>query len=117
MDADHDAAYAQLAVKFARALVGLDFQGAHELLSPGFRALIGPDRLQRNYEKMVEYGESPAVDAMLMGTMETWPTRQPMDLGWAYVAIVGDDFSEAVTVVVEEQENGACIRHLEWGRP
>ena len=117
IEADHHAPFAKLAENFARALVALDFSSAHALLSPGFQSVVGPDQLRSNYEEMVDYGGGPATEALLITTMEDWPDRQSNDLGWAYVAIVGEGFSEAVTVIVEEQEHGPCIRHLEWGRP
>ena len=118
MDANHDAAFAKLALQFAEALVASAFESAHDLLSPEYRATVSPGELRSTYEGMVDYGDGPATDACLITTMESWPDRQPNDLGWAYVAIIGEGFSEAITVVVETQEAGSpCIRHVEWGRP
>ena len=36
---------------------------------------------------------------------------------WAYVGIEGDEFVEAVTVIVEDLEDRLGIRNIEWGRP
>ena len=49
--------------------------------------------------------------------MDYWPDKQPRDIGWAYAAIWGEGFSEAVTVTVAEEEGKEVIRVLEWGRP
>lgn len=66
---------------------------------------------------MVGDAESTPSVVELVTTMEQWPGREPDDAGWAYVAIAGDVFSEAVTVVVEHAGNGFAIRDIEWGRP
>jgi hypothetical protein len=39
------------------------------------------------------------------------------DIGWAYVSIEGDDFVEAVRVVVSALGGKPLIREVEWGRP
>jgi hypothetical protein len=49
--------------------------------------------------------------------LDYWPARQLGDVGWAYVAISGDGFSEAVTVTVADMGGRMMIRELEWGRP
>lgn len=119
MDCNHDALYAQLAVRFAKALASGDFQQAYMLLSPELRVALRPDRLRETYEAMIEYGDGPPTDVELIVTMEQWklPEQRPTDLGWAYVAIAGDGYSEAVTVIVEDAGGGPAIRQLEWGRP
>lgn len=119
MDCNHEAPYAQLAVRFANALVSGDFTQAHSLLTPDLGADLSPDRLRETYEGMIEYGDGPPTEIELITTLETWqwPEPQPTDLGWAYVAIAGDGHSEAVTVIVESVEGKPAIRHIEWGRP
>jgi hypothetical protein len=49
--------------------------------------------------------------------MTSWPSKQPSDIGWAYVSIGGDVYSEAVTVVVTSEQGEAKIREVEFGRP
>jgi putative lipase involved disintegration of autophagic bodies len=50
-------------------------------------------------------------------TMETWPDKQPSDVGWAYVSIGGEVYSEAVIVVVALESDTLRIRTVEVGRP
>ena len=50
-------------------------------------------------------------------TMEDWPGKQTGDVGWAYVPICGENFVEAVTVIVTNEEGLLRIRSVEWGRP
>jgi hypothetical protein len=116
---DRDAPYAKLVVQFAGALVAGNFDLAHGLLSPELRAELPPDRLGAAYAAMIAYGDGPPTAVELIVTMEQWqwPEQQPTDLGWAYVAIVGNGYSEAVTAIVEAAAQGPVIRYLEWGRP
>lgn len=117
LDTDHSAPYAKLAVRFAEALVGGDFAAAHGMLSPRLASELPADALRGRYEEMTEYGDGPADFLQLMFTMEEWADHQPADVGWAYVAITGPEFSEAVAVIVEQAEGELGIRDIEWGRP
>jgi hypothetical protein len=46
-----------------------------------------------------------------------WPSKQAGDVGWTYVGVVGDDFVEAICVVVCTFDGVNLIREVEWGRP
>jgi hypothetical protein len=43
--------------------------------------------------------------------------KEPSDVGWAYVSVGGDVYSEAVTVVVTLEEGELRGRTVEFGRP
>jgi hypothetical protein len=45
-----------------------------------------------------------------------WPGKERDDVAWVYVAISGDSFAEAVSVVARE-DGQELIRSVEWGRP
>jgi hypothetical protein len=49
--------------------------------------------------------------------LEEWPGKRSGDIGWAYVSIEGDDFVEAVSVVVSAVGDKHLIREVQWGRP
>jgi len=66
---------------------------------------------------VVAYSERPATDVAVVAAMDYWPDKQAGDVGWAYAAIWGEGFSEAVTVTVAEEGGRDVIRVLEWGRP
>jgi hypothetical protein len=106
----------KVALDFADALVAGDFAGARNLLASELAEQLSEAQLQSAYEGMIEYGEGPATGTptQLMNTLGSWPDKQPDDGGWAYVAIVGPGYSEAITVVVTRSGR---IRQLEWGRP
>ena len=103
-----------VALRFAEALTRGEFDAAHALLSPRLAKHISPTELQVSYEKMIAYGHGPAKHTELVTILEEWPDKEPTDLGWAYVAISGPGYGEAVTVVVNDQR---LIRTVEWGRP
>ena len=50
-------------------------------------------------------------------TMEDRPGRTPSEVGWAYVSVGGDVYSEAVTVVVTLEGDALRVRTVEFGRP
>jgi hypothetical protein len=113
-------AYADVAVQFASALVDGDFVRAQQFLTPELRTVLSPGTLR---EKLLEMfrgyadGAPTRVRFDQEFSSDSWPAKQPGDLGWAYVGIEGDDFTEAVTVTVASIGGQPLIRHVEWGRP
>jgi hypothetical protein len=117
MDVDRDSIHGQIALAFAKYLTDGRFDDAHAMLSKNLQQQYLPSDLRHEYSEMISYGDSAPDIVELITTMETWPARQKDDLGWAYVAISGHGFSEAVTVVVAQEHLNPTIRELEWGRP
>jgi hypothetical protein len=109
--------HGKVAAAFASALVAGDFAGAHQMLSDGAKAEWTPAALESAYTKMIEYFEGPASFVQVTVVMSDWPGKIPSDIGWAYAAIAGDIASEAVTVVVTDENGRHVIRSIEWGRP
>jgi hypothetical protein len=112
-----DTANTRLALDFARALAAGETIRAHGLLSSRLQAELTPEKLARDYQQMVEYGEGAPSIIQVMNTMSDWPAREPSDTEWVYVAIANDTYSEAVTVVVMQEASRLAIRSIEWGRP
>jgi hypothetical protein len=106
-----------VALSFAERLVAGEYEGAHSMLASSLRDKLSPARLKDDYENMVEYGDGPPNVLGLMNILEEWPTKQEGDVGWAYVAVGGANYSEAVAVVVTEEMGRFVIREIEWGRP
>jgi hypothetical protein len=113
--------FAQLGIDFAQALVDGDFDLAATCLAPQLRADLTPARLEAELRRMCEYGDGPPTDICYMPCEDALdvngPDKQPGDLGWAYVAIEGDGYSEAVIVTVALVDGAPLIRDVEWGRP
>jgi hypothetical protein len=117
MEIDQNFVHGHIALTFAEHLTAGRFDDAHAMLSDDLQKQYQPSDLSREYSAMIAYGGRAPAAVELISIMDTWPARQIDDLGWAYVAISGDGFSEAVTVVVAHQNIHVRIRALEWGRP
>lgn len=111
--------YEQVAIDFASALVDRKFAHAHELLTPDLKREMTPEMLLEALNGMCAYspGRPKRIHFDPQHSMESWPDKEPGDLGWVYIGILGDDFVEAVTVIVAEVDGRALIREIEWGRP
>ncbi len=115
-----DSAISGLAIEFANALVNGDYEQAHAMLSPEAQGRISARDLENEYLAMVNIfgtGKSARVVFDPQFTMRNWPGKLPGDRGWVYVSIAGDDFVEAVSVIVTEIQGEYRIREIEWGRP
>ena len=107
-------AHEDVVLEFSRALVSGDFAAAHALLDTPLSGEFTAETLAARYGEMIGYGSGPAEMTQIVTSFTEWPDRRDGDLGWAYAAIMGADFSEAVAAVVPERKR---IRRLEWGRP
>ena len=107
----------QVGLIFAQALTAGEFPRAHGLLSAKLRAQIAARELEAKFKEMIAYGDGPVTLVQVMNVLDNWPAKQPGDLGWAYVALAGDSYSEAVTVVVAREGERLVVRDIEWGRP
>jgi hypothetical protein len=116
-DDTDETTFARIAVRFAEALVRGDFDTTVSLLDAGARFEWTAGSLRACFVEMVDYFEVPPDSVELIETMTDWPDKQPDDLGWAYVAINGASQSEAVTVIVRDENGTPRIRAIEWGRP
>jgi hypothetical protein len=105
------------AVEFATAIAAGEEARAHALLASNLRSTLTPEQLKAQYDEMIAYGSGAPTTIAVMTTMDTWPDKQPADRQWVYVAMANDTYSEAVTVVVSEEQSRLVIRSIEWGRP
>ena len=109
--------YEQFAVQFADALTQGDFDGAHRMLATDLRQELTADSLRAEFDSMTGYFDSAAQVDGHTETMRDWPGKGADDLGWVYVSISGAPCSEAVTVIVSDEDDGLVISNIEWGRP
>ena len=104
--------HGSIALNFVRALVNGDLIKAREFLSESVQ-----DDIQKELNEMIEYGDGPVDHIEVMNEMTSWPQMNSEDIGWAYVAMSGPGFSEAVTVVISKVNDVSRITSIEWGRP
>jgi hypothetical protein len=103
--------------RLAEALAARDYSAAYALTSRTYRDSTSVKALQDAFEGIVptDWGAVGPIEIGL--TMEDWPGKEPSDVGWAYVSIGGDVYSEAVTVVVTRDAEDLKVRTVEFGRP
>ena len=106
-----------VALVFVRALADGQYTAAHRMLSLSLRAKLTEQALQAEFEEMIDYGTGPANFVDVMNVLDDWPGRRTGDVGWAYSAIAGSSYSEAVAVIVAKENGQHVIREIEWGRP
>jgi hypothetical protein len=118
-------ATADIALCYARTLVAKEYEKAAEMLAAALKPACPPDTLRTQLEEMIWYegdeGRWPTgiqvVTAADSSDMANWKGPNPDDFGWAYVAINGDSYCEAVAVMITKEGERLAINAIEWGRP
>jgi hypothetical protein len=110
-----------LAQLFGDLLAQADYNLAYALLSPELQQQYSPQTLRQTVEAMIDYGSGPINRAVVMEecllTEWQYPPMEADDVVWLYVSLEGDDFLEAVSLIVHQWQGKLAIRWLEWGRP
>jgi hypothetical protein len=106
-----------IALEFTKALAARDYSKAYAMTSQSYRKRNTPERMQAAFEAIVPADWGPMGPIQVGQTMESWPGKRPEDLGWVYVSIGGDTYSEAIIVIVSWENGKALIREVEFGRP
>jgi hypothetical protein len=110
----------EVAASFAAALAKGNFDRAHASLTPELKQTMTPDCLKDEFYGMFRgyaVGEATHISYDEGFATTDWPGKLPGDLGFLYVAIHGEDFNEAVTVIVNDLNGTPLIREVIWGRP
>jgi len=109
----------QVAEEFGKLIAEEDYVAAHRLLTRGAQKAHSPAKLKKAVKTMIAYDPGPIreVEVMTDTILFDWPDKEPGDLAWVYVSLVGDSYVEAVSLVLVEEADGTRIRQLEWGRP
>jgi len=108
-----------VALRFANLIAAEDYKAASLLLTADCRRANPPERLKQAIVQITRYRPGPIVNVELVkeGTSLDWPDKQPGDLVSYYIALDGEGFTEAVSVVLTQAGDQILIRALEWGRP
>jgi hypothetical protein len=109
--------YRQVALEFTKSLAAREYAKAYAMTSQQYRKRTTMEQLRTDFETIVptDWGRMGPIE--VGQTMMSWPGKQRADLGWAYVSIGGNVYSEAVTVVVAMENGEPRIREVEFGRP
>ena len=108
-----------VAQRFGDCIAIKDYDAAWTLLSEELRLSFTSESIKNAVISMTAYGTGSIQVVQVMDdfTLEDWPGKQADDLAVTYVALNGENFSEAVTLTLAEYGQEILIRHLEWGRP
>ncbi len=109
--------YRGIALEFAKLLAERQYREAYALTSQAYRQWNTAEQLQAAFESIVPLAWSVIGPIEVVQSRTTWPGQQSSDLGWVYVSIGGDVYSEGVTLVVTSEQGVAKIRDVELGRP
>jgi hypothetical protein len=112
-----DRDYKSVALGFAEALARRDYPAAWAMTSKQYQAVTTMEAMQVLFEAIVPTDWRSVGPIEIGTTLESWPGQESGDLGWVYVSIGGDVYSEAVTVVVALEDGESRIRTVEFGRP
>ena len=117
MSGGSDRDYKRVGLAFAKALAARDYDVAYALTSREYRDSTSLKALQAAFESIVPVDWKTAGPIEVGQTMEDWPGREPSDVGWAYVSVGGEVYSEPIVVVVTLEEGELRVRTVEFGRP
>jgi hypothetical protein len=111
--------YQAVAQQFGDCIVRGDLSAAWGLLAQQTQATISPEAIASAVATMIADAPGPIQQAQVVedGIVEDWPAKRPGDLAVVYVALMGQSFSEAVTLTLAQYGEATLIRQLEWGRP
>ena len=112
-------AHVQLAQQFGDLIAREDYVAAHRLLTRQAQIAWPVQEMKRRSESMRSYAPGPFTDMQVMEEfmLEDWPAMQDGDVANIYIALSGNNFCEAVSVLVAREDGDLRIRDLEWGRP
>lgn len=115
MTTKHD--YKKFALEFTKALAARDYNKAYAMTSKEYQKRIALNELKVNFETIIlsDWGDIGPIE--IGETMMNWSGKQTSDLGWVYISIGGDVYSEAITVIVTAEDKRPKIREVEFGRP
>lgn len=109
--------YSSVGLEFASALASRDYPTAYAMTSSEYQRSTTLDGMRGAFEAIVPPDWRTVGPLQVVNTMETWPAKQPSDVGWVYVSIVGDVYSEGLTAVVMVEADTLKVRTVEFGRP
>lgn len=105
------------AIALVRQIVAGNTEAAHEMLSDRLADDVAASDLLTRFEALSEDMGGVTGIGQPMVILEDWPDKKEEDRAVVYVPLEGDEFSEAITVTVSDQNDALRISSIEWGRP
>jgi len=112
-------AHVQLAQRFGDLIAREDYESAHKLLTKEAQRIHTVQDMKRCSEGMRKYAPGPFRNFLVMEEfmLEEWPAKQDGDVASIYISLEGENFCEAVSVIVTQEDGDLRLRDLQWGRP
>jgi len=109
----------RVAEQFGRHIADADYNAAHSLLTKAAQQKYTPEGFKRSFEEMTAYAPGPIhkVEVDPEFVLEDWPAKIADDIASVYVGLFGEEYVEAVTLVVSCEDGDVRVRDVEWGRP
>ena len=107
----------ETALIFSKLIASRNYSDAYEMTSTSFKKNFSKVEMQEAFEDMIpmDWGEISPIE--IGETMTDWPAKESTDIAWVYVILGGDVYSEALTLIVTDEEGSIKIRDIEFGRP
>ena len=107
----------EVALVFTKALADRDYKKAYSVTSKEFQAQSNLETMKTSFEAIVPLDWGHVGPLEIGETLTDWPNKRSNDVGWVYVSIGGDVYSEAIVVIVSSQGDSLLISNVEYGRP
>jgi hypothetical protein len=115
------------AFQFAQALAQRDYALAYTQMTLEYQGNMSLSELQEAFEFIIPHDwgdvglsgpedyDDPYEDEML----QDWPDKQPSDIGWIYIALIGEKYpwSEGLYILISHEGPSLKVRDVEFGRP
>ena len=109
----------QVAVKFTENLLRRDYPAAYAMTTRSYRAGRSLKSMRKDFERVVslDWKLTGSIVPGMSSSKTASPDSRAEDVGWVYVPIPGEVYSEAVMVVVSREDGELRIRKADFGRP
>ncbi len=109
--------YQETALAFTKALAARDYPAAYALTGREYQNGTSLQAMQEAFERVVPRDWKTVGPVQVGETMSDWPGKTSVEVGWVYLTIGGDAYSEGVTVTVGRAVDGLRVRTVTFGRP
>lgn len=109
----------RIAEQFGRHIADGDYGAARTLLTKEAQQKYSAESFKQSFEKMTAYEPGPIhrIEVSPEFMLEEWPEKGADDVASVYVGLFGEEYVEAVTLVLAREDGDIRIREVEWGRP
>ena len=105
------------ALEFSKLLASRDYSEAYALTSRSYKNNFNVADLQESFEDIIPNDWGTVDPVEISKSMTNWPDKKPSDIAWIYIVLGGDVYSEALILIITDENSTTKIRDVEFGRP